>query len=461
MIEYVEGSDSSAAQTRALASALHGRHFDMYGLGFAARSVARWFYWLPADLLRFGAGQASNFIGLPHSTARRVRTDEMARGVVSLYPRRVYDTVITGAPSGGVSHIGSILDAPFLTTHFLLCFRDSRSVDDIYTTLARSRRLAGRIVENNPDLHVVAHYDPLHDRPVLFFINHLRAKLTGVPASYSSFFEGRLSDEGTIVLIRCNYRWLQYRIKPRVSLQVGGLGGVPDREYIEGSDRLKRYRISQGSVFPGDGGWRLRGGRYPLVSMPESEWGGMPEYDESVREYAAANGFRLLELTADHPEKFSELAFHLHREASVRDGAAPRFMLADCFNQLDPLANLRSRLLPLWLPYYGERSFSYAERMLKLVPPEVTVLLTMHPSLADPFDMVPLERWMELMTRERNPVLLGVDPARFPRDISYALDFGRQLRDFCGRHPDPVRARLGADDLAAAAAGIGIDVCWR
>ncbi len=457
---YVEKSDSSAAQMRALASALRGEHFDMFRLGFFERSVSRFLSWVPHGAARAAIRFAEGRIGTPQASAGAVDADDMAAWAASLFPQREYKTIILGAPSGGVSHIGSVLDAPFLTTHFLICFNDLRNVDDVYTTAMRARRLASEIARNNPGVHAVVHYDPVHDRPVLLFINHVRAKLISMPRAYESFVARNLSHDGVIVLINCEYSWLQYRVRPRVSFQIGGLGGIPDEEYLEGSERLREYRLRQGGARTRTGGWRLKGARYPLEKMPESEWGAMPEFSEAVREYAARKGIPLLTLTADHPEKFSELALELHIDASRRDGVEPSYVFADCFNQLDPWANLRSRWLPLWLPYYCDRSFDFAARMLAKLPKDIRCLLTLHPSLADPFDMVPLGKWTELMTRGAKPVLFGIDPDRFPCDMSYITDFGRRVRSFSEMNADPVESRLSAEDLAAAARRIGIRAEW-
>lgn len=460
MASYIEQSDSSAAQTRALAAALHGRHFDMYGLGFVARSAARWFSWAPRDALRIASRFAYGRIGTPQASASLVNAEQMASWAVSLYPEKNYDTILIGAPSGGVSHIGAALDAPFLTSHFLICFSDLRNVDDVYTTVMRARRLALRIARNNPELHVVAHYDPVHDRPVLVFINHLRAKLAAVTRAYESFVTRRLAHGGALVLIQCDYSWLQYRIRPRVSFQIGGLGGIDDEEYLDGSERLRAYRRRQGGADIGSGGWKLRGSRYELEKAPESEWGGLPEFADAVRGFAASKGIDLLTLTADHPDKFSELAFEMHREMSRIDGVEPVYLFADCFNQLDPWANLQSRWLPLWLPYYCDHSYEFARRVLRRVPKSVKCMFTMHPSLADPFDMVPLGDWVKLMSRGGKPILFGVDPERFPYDIGHIVDFGKQVRNFSRLNPDPVRARLSAADMARIALKLGIRAEW-
>lgn len=455
--DYIEKSDSSAAQSRALAHALRGEHFDIYNLGPAARSIARLLPLAPDSALGAAARMAPGRIGIPKRAAARITTQGMAAWAAGLQPKRKYKTILLGAPSGGVSHIGSILDAPFLTTHFLYCFRDTRGIDDVDATLATAKTLARRMARRNPDIHLVAHCDPIHDRPVLIFINHIRAKLLSVPRAYERFIADRLEPGGTVALINCTYPWLQYRVGPRISYQIGGLGGVPDTEYIDGSARIDDYLEKHGSRRRG--GWSLRGERCGLEKMPESEWGAMPGFNESVRELARRRGWRVIELTADHPDKFGELAFELHLEASRRDGVEPAYVFADCFNQLDPAANLKSRLLPLWLPYYCDISYAYAERMLEKAPADALSLLTLHPSLAEPFDMMPLSDWIELFTRRGAPPrLLGVDPDRFPHDISYVYDFGRQVRAFCRTHNDPVATRLGPDTLADTARAIGMEV---
>ncbi len=456
--DYIEKSDSSAAQSRALAQALRGRHFDIYNPGLAARSLVRLFPLVPDAALAAAARLAMGNIGISQQAAHKISTGTMAAWAAGLYPKRKYNTILIGAPSGGVSHIGSILDAPFLTSHFLFCFSDLRNIDDMNATLATAKRLARIIARRNPGIHLVAHCDPIHDRPVLIFINHIRAKLLSVPRVYENFIAEHLAPAGTLALVNCTYPWLQYRISPRFTFQVGGLGGVPDTEYIEGSERVDRYLRKHG-ITKQRGGWRLRVGRYQLERLPESEWGSMPRFNDSVREFARRGGYRVLTLTADHPDKFGELALELHMEASRRDGVEPAYIFADCFNQLDPAANLKSRLLPLWLPYYCDNSFAYAERMLRKVTPDTLALLTLHPSFAAPFDMRPLDDWLELFTRAGIPPrLIGVDRHRFPHDISNVHDFGRQLRNFVRTHNDPVRARLDSGTLADAAQRIGIVV---
>lgn len=457
MPHYVETSDSSAAQTRALAAALAGRHFDPFGLTFTARNALKLVDVFPRDLIFAAVNFTASSMGISFKRADRISIEKAARWITRRYPAgRRFPAVLLGAPNGGVSHIGSILGAPFLTTHFLYCFRHVKNVDDIRAFFRRGRPAASIMARNNPLAHAVCHYDPIHDRPPLAFVTHVRLKLLSLPEHYADFIGDALPNGNEpLILINCRYSWLQYSISPRVSFQVGGLGGVADGEFIDGSSRIDEYLYYRGS--PVRGGWRLPS-RYSPAPAPESEWGLMPQFAEAAKKFAARAGRRLIILSADHPENFSELAFLLHKEASEKDGVKPLFIFADCFNQLDPHANLRSRLLPLWLPYYDERSFDYAKRMLERTTPDTRVLFTMHPSYSDPFDMVPLGKWLRLFRREQPPILFGVDPQRFPYDISYVYRFGTDIRNWSRLHTDPVRSRLTPADLVRLAPEAGIEV---
>ncbi len=90
---YVEKLDSSAAQTRALAAALHGKHFDPFGYTLAQRSALRLFPLIPDEVIPPAITLAAGIIGIPQSAAERVRTSDMAGDVTAMYPDRKYKTI--------------------------------------------------------------------------------------------------------------------------------------------------------------------------------------------------------------------------------------------------------------------------------------------------------------------------------------------------------------------------------
>ena len=207
-------------------------------------------------------------------------------------------------------------------------------------------------------------------------------------------------------------------------------------------------------------GWRIRNSQHRLEIAAESEWGAHPRFNQAVARFAGRHGFRVVVLSAKHPSAYSRLAFDMHREASRRDGIEPHFVFADCFSQVDPIVNLRSRVLPLWLPYYDTHSFDFAKQMLEKAPRDTQCLLTMHPSFARTFDMIPLKQWVDLFTLNAPPLLMGIDPDRFPLDMSYTYDFVPRLKRFSDIHRDPVRTRLGPDDLIPIAQAAGFNVMF-
>jgi hypothetical protein len=392
--------------------------------------------------------RAISIRGQDPALAARLTTTDLARWAVSLYadlegPR---DAVILGAPNGGVAHLATALDAPFLSQHFLFSFRDHTHADDIATYRAHGDALAAPLLARNPDLAAVNHYDPLHDRFLVKYVNHIRLKLLVLPAAYQEFIRTHLRPGGTLVFTDCRYPWLQYRLGDRHTFQVGGLGAVSDREFLDGRPEIEAMQRAERSPFVG--GWRLD---EPLETGPESEWGTLPPLRQAVEDFAAAEGYRFLALKGDSPEWFSALAFRAHRRLSEKEGRPPQGLFIDCFTQVDPVACRQSRLWPFWLPFNCADSLDFLRRWRSVFPPDGPVLFAPLPNFTPAFDTVPLADWMTAL--EGLPVqVLGVDPRRFPADVAGLFRFQTQIAAWCQAHPDPVQARLTAGELATLAA---------
>ena len=139
---YVEKLDSSAAQTRALAAALHGRHFDSFDYSLAQRSFLRLFPLVPDVIIPPAISLAAGVIGIPQSTAENVRTADMCADIASLYPEKKYKSIIVGAPNGAVSHIGAINPATLappasITLHSTRPVSGLSNVQFIVSTISR------------------------------------------------------------------------------------------------------------------------------------------------------------------------------------------------------------------------------------------------------------------------------------------------------------------------------------
>jgi len=442
-----ETTDSSAVCVKSVAAALRGEHLQNYPANRPMTFLAGLVSALGQRAACWTVERAISRGGQDPALADRLTTADLACWAVSLYENLAgpWDAVILGAPNGGVAHLATALGAPFLSQHFLISFRDHTHADDIATYRAHGDALAAPILARNPDLAVVNHYDPLHDRFLVKYVNHIRLKLLTLPAAYQEFIRTRLRPGGTLIFIDCRYPWLQYRLGDRHTFQVGGLGAVSDSEFLEGRPEFEALQRAERSPFVG--GWRLD---EPLEVGPESEWGTLPPLRQAVEEFAAAGGYRFLALEGDSPEWFAGLAFRAHRRLSEKEGRPPQGLFVDCFTQVDPVACRQSRLWPFWLPFNCADSLEFLCRWRSAFPPGTPVLLAPLPSFAPAFDTVPLADWLAAL--EGFPVqVLGVDRRRFPADIAGLFRFQPQLAAWCRAHPDPVQARLATDELAALA----------
>jgi hypothetical protein len=430
---------------RSVAAALRGRFLDPFRLSALERLGLSAIALLGPEPVRRAVGYGVRFRGTDPSWADRITTEGLARWAVSLYDGLdgPFDALLIGAPNGGVAHLAAALGAPFLSQHFLISFRDPTHPDDIDTYFERGTALARRILRREPMVAVVNHYDPLHDRFLVRWVNHIRLKLLDLPEAYRTFIRRRLRPGGTLIFIDCRYLWLQYRVGPRHTFQVGGLGDVSDREFLEGRPEIESLRGAPG-------GWSLPD--LPLERQVESEWGAAPPLREVVEAFARANGYRFLALEGDHPEWYACLALDAHRRLSEREGREPQGVLVEMFTQSNPVAPLRSRLLPLWLPFNCADSLRFLRRMREHLPPDRPVLLTPIPNFVFTFDTAEWSAYQEALAGMRVQIL-GVRRRLFPSDPAGMWRPAGALARWCREHPDPVRVRLSVEELERLAGG--------
>jgi len=436
----VEETDSSAVCMRGVSAALRGRFVDPYRLDVGERwglSIAALF---GQRTVRWVVEQGLRFRGTDLSWADRLTAQGMARWATCLYEEveSPFDAVVIGAPNGGVAHIATALGAPFLSQHFLISFRDSTDADDVRTYFQHGSDLARRILRRERTLAVVNHYDPLHDRHLVRRVNHIRLKLLDLPDAYADFVRKNLRPGGTLVFTGCRYPWLQYRAGPRHTFQVGGLGGVEDWEFLQGRPEIEALRGESG-------GWLLPD--LPLEVRAESEWGAIPPLREIVETFARRHGYRFLALRGEHPEWYARLALAAHRRLSEREGEEPAGALIEMFTQSNPVAPLRSRLLPLWLPFNCEDSLAFLRRMRGALPAGRPVLFTPIVNFVHTLDMASWNAYQEALAGLDLQVL-GVQERLFPSDPGGLWRPARRLAHWCREHPAPVRKRLEPEELS-------------
>ncbi len=423
---YLELADSSLVAIRAAAAAIDGRHCDPFERPGHERIIGRWFNRLPVEWRKRILGALTATMGVSPDYAGSVDEGEILRWALSLYPDdRRFDGIILGAPSGAVAHMSALLRFPFLTQHYLLAFKGKYAPDDSRSQFDDGVEAAKKILAKNPHLEAIIHYDPLHDRFLIKRVNYIRLKLRRLPPEYREFIEKRVKPGGTIISIKCSYPWLMYPVNAesgKLFYQVGGLGDVSPREYLDDSERLKEYRGREGGN--PDSPWGIDG--IEPVEWPESEWGSVGNLADEVAEFCAVKGYRLIEIDYPHPEDFSLLAYNAYKEAiRIADEQETRVYF-DCFTHIDPRANLITHTPAVWLPFICGDSFRFAKKVAENIPEDIGIWLSLHPSFCDPVDLTPLAEWENLFSRFKSFNLIGVDERRYPADLTTYLEFSRE-----------------------------------
>lgn len=386
--------DSGTRVVREVAAALTGRGESILE---CYPPVSKPFLWLlhllPENLRIAGIEWGSSVsVGVPPGRLAEFDAMSLPQWCRSQYPDgREYKAIVIGSPNGGVAHLAALLHAPFLTASFLLAVRhptiDPEDIDAYY---AAGERLAAEILAGSKrtGFEVINHYDPLHDRALIKYVNFLRIKLLKLPQAYQDFILQNLAPDGKIVLIDCSYQWPQYIVGERSYLQVGGLGAIPAGEY------LNRFVLD-----------------LPVEERRESEWGCPPEFACAVKDFAKRHGIDVIEVSYDHPQGYSLLSYRAYLAA----GARKQEIMFDCFNYQNPLTNIQTGIPALWLPFNTEDSLAFARSFLSGKRFE-RIYLALLPSFAGSPDTASIGEWEKLLSPHGDLTIIDVDPHTFPAD---------------------------------------------
>jgi len=220
-------------------------------------------------------------------------------------------------------------------------------------------------------------------------VDFVRVKLLELPDRYREFIDRHLAPGGKLIIVDCTYRWPQYELDKRAYLQVGGLGAVSPDTYLE------RWPFELG-----------------VSIRRESEWGCPETFAAAAVSYAAEKGIDTVTISFDHPFDYSLLAYQAYLACG---GVRGRSLLIDCFNHINPRTNIQTGIPALWLPFNTVEGLALVEEALGEEPLDWIGFAPL-PSFAESPDTVPLEEWIDLLSRYGKVELLGIDPGRFPVD---------------------------------------------
>jgi len=442
MIESPESS--SPLVTRAVAAGLRGEDFIPYQIATWQRMALKALSRLPSNTSRYVISRFESFSGLDPKMLRGLDIDTLAQERIADYKEldTQYPTITVGAALGGASAFLSLaLNGPFLPQAFVVTLKGGSISGEAETYYQRAASLARELVEQNPIVLSIQHYDPIHDEWMTRRVNHLRFKLLDLPDSYKRFIRNSIQPGGAVCYLDCQAQWLRFRVGERSVFQVGGWGDISAEEYLEGSPRIREYAKRVGLKTTD---WRLSG--YPIEQGPESEWGTESSLGEALQSFCLQEGFRYVCIRLPEPHAFSRLAFNTMLALLQQEGRVSPGVLIEMFSQFDPISCLNSGIMPLWLVFNTWDSLSFLKSVLPEFPPDKPVFFTPLSTFTLTPDLVPWQEWEQALEGliYHN---VGVRPAYYPSDPLTLIDWGQPLRKWVREQNSPITCRLTAEKL--------------
>ncbi len=448
MIESRESS--SPIVTRAVAAGLAGKSFTAYEFKRFEKIALEILGYLPMGLSKWIIPRFQSINALDPEAIRQLRLSQIIEYRLNDYadlPLPV-DSMIIGAAMGGTSaHLALATRSLFLPEAFVLTLKGGSPDGDVekYFNLGFAESMA--LSENNPEIIAIQHYDPVHDGWLTRSVHHLRLKLLQLPQAYQDYIRKNLKPGGEIIHLDCQAAWLRYRLGPRNIFQVGGWGGIPPEEFIEGSARLDQYCRENGLMYSK---WKLSG--LPLEVGPESEWGSEESLSVALNDFARENGYRYYHFCLPSPNDYSLLALMAFSRLYEKAGVQPRGIFVGMFSQFDPAWTLMSHHLPVWLIFNTGDSCEVLQRILQEIPASLPVYLSLLATFSITPDMAAWEEWLETL-KGRKVIQVGARKSHYPCDTRALIHWQNDYHALSTKIGE-IQSRISAQELSELTAQI-------
>lgn len=431
----VTAFDSSTVPLQMLASDLHGRDHQLFGgspMGAAILSALS--HCVPGGMRERIYQLGGRKEAVSREELHAFDAEAAARAVVGLYPARKYPAIAIGSSNGAAVHLCAALGIPWLPQNLLILAKESGlDPDQPRRILEKGRALAEPLLEANPHLALHHMVDPSQDRLMSREALYFRVKRLRLGPAYEKFIAEHLAPGGTVFTIECGLKWPVRRVSERHVFQLGGVGGLAPREYVDGSPRIEKFLEAQGSSL------RRWDAAPPDEEQPEAEWGFAESLANDIATFAGTHGFRLRRVRFDSPEDLSPLVANLYRwwYRGAGSGLHPERLIIESFFLMDPRQVLETASVPFWTVFNAESSAHAVERYLRScgVFDDIRAVVFSH-GIESP-GLAPMSSWLSLLGRARvSSGLLGVTPRRYPKDFQVFLRFHNALRRLPRRaHP--------------------------
>ena len=448
---YESRESSSPIITRAVAAGLKGNYSRAYEFDVVTRLLLKIVGAFPQQLAQWLIPRAGNSVAFSNDQINNLNVNDLIQTRLQDYAgvKGPFPAITLGVGMGGTtSHLALGLGGPFLPQAYVLTLQHGSMNGDVEYYFNLTKDTAQTVTRRNPGTMSIQHYDPVHDGWLVRRVNHLRLKLTELPELYKEYIRKNLIPGGEIVYLEGTAKWKQFKVGEKNVFQVGGWGDISAEEFLNGSERIKKYCDKEGITHQD---WKLKD--YPIIDGPESEWGSEPGMQESLKAFCQQENYQFTCISFNDPNQFNKLAFRAVKKQLELDGREPAGVVVEVFSQFDASAILKTGLVPLWLIFNTNDSV----RFLKEMVPEFLKGKPVFFSPLSTFSITPdLASW-ESWEGALNGIPwtnIGTRKSHHPADARALVDWQKPLHDWCIHHEVPIKSRMTSSLLRKLAAEI-------
>lgn len=405
--QVVASFDSATVLHAAVAAALHGQPFPHLGHSAAAGVAIRGAGRLPWGLLRGVYTRMGASEGIEPGRLGDVDLEAVAAMLVENLPRRPFPGVMLGSSNGAFAHLAAAMQVPWLPGTVLVPVARRGDPDRPVDAMDFGRRLAGPLLERNPDVVLHHMHDQAQDELMVARMTYFRVKWRALPAAYATFLKERLVPGAPVVVLDDRSRWPVVNVGERHVFQPGAQGGLRPEDY------LRRPHTPT-----------------PDGDAPEAEWGSEPGFTAAVERWATTHDHPLVKVGYHGPQTPSHPVAAVVRDWYANRGERSDRLVVPSFVLGDPWTTLNRAAVPFWTFFSVQPALESLRLHLARSEPyrRVDVILFQHgvasPGIARP------EEWLSAAAETgADAHLLGVDPRRFPHDIASVGRYGPRLAD--------------------------------
>lgn len=359
----------------------------------------------------------------------------VVRWLASLIPRKKYSAAIISPPLGPAATLCRLLNAPLFPVNYRFPVRKNQTIDPEETKSHRdlAEKCANRFLRSDDAVDIVCEHDPIHNRHRTRHTNLLRFRFAELPKTFADLLSGILQPGAPIVLVEVRAGWRQYKGgTPKFLFQIGAPGGISDDEYLRGSKRIAAFLEKYMKVEKSH--YRMA---LPHEVLPESGSGITPDFRNSVYSLGAYLRRPVVHILCDDLFTLSRLTAALFLRASRKEGKRPANLLLHSGAFVHPMPCFESNTLPLWVPDASFQSWQFAATILDAYKFKLkNFLLAFEPSLADSPDVLPLKKWLSIVTGGTKVVHIGTSPWVYPQHFSAYGSFWKKLSAWGRRNTD-------------------------